>query len=238
MKSYFLFIQNPVPPNGLPQIESITKKLLTVLKIYLLTLLLAAIAASITGLLDNILISVFSLKSLNTTNSKNFEAVVNRFGNFKVFYVALFVPALEELIFRLPLRVKASFISFSFGMLLYPIFGFSYTHFDINSLRPYLAVIFFLMLIPLILYWVLKKIDIVSTINKNYKIYFYLVSSLFALVHISNFKPLNYNLIYLYPIYVLPQFVMAVSLGYIRNKCGLQYSLLLHSLINLPRGIF
>ena len=238
MKSYFLFIQNPVAPNISGAIESFTKRIFTVLKIYIFTFLLAAIAGAIAVLLNNILISVFSLKSLNTTNSKNFEAVVSRFGHFKVFYVALFVPALEELIFRLPLRVKASFISFSFGMLLYPIFGFSYTHFDVNSSRAYLAVIHFFVLIPLIFYWFLKKIDIVSAINRNYRIYFYLISSLFALVHISNFKPLNYNLIYLYPIYVLPQFVVAISLGYIRNKCGLQYSLLLHSLINLPRGIF
>ena len=238
MKPYFRFIQNPEPPNISAQFISVTTKLLTVLKIYLFTLLLAAIAATITGLFDKILVSFFSIKSLTTTHASNFKAVADRFGNFKVFYVALFVPALEELIFRLPLQAKPFFISFSFGMLLYPIAGFSYIHFDVYALRPYLGVVVFLILIPVVVGWVLKKINITGIINKNYRVYFYILSSLFALVHISNFKPLNYNLIYLYPLYVLPQFVMGVSLGYLRNKCGLQYSLLLHSLINLPRGIF
>ena len=238
MNDFFLFLKNPVPPFNSKNEENFKIKIITVFKIFWITLGLTVVAILIGLMVDAILVSVFSIKSLNTTFTQNFKNIANKFGHFKFFFVVIYVPALEELIFRLPLKIKTSFISFSLGMLLYSLFGFSYTHFEITLLKPYLGVLLFLVSLPLALNFILKKLNVVELIIKNYKVYFYLLATGFALVHIGNFKPINYNLIFLYPFYVLPQFVMGVSMGYVRNKYGLQYSLLLHSLINLPHGIF
>ena len=238
MNNFFLFLKNPVPPFSSSNDESFKIKIITVFKIFCITLGLTIGAIFIGLMVDAVLVSVFSIESFNTTFNQNFKNVANKFGHFKFFFVVIFVPALEELIFRLPLKIKTSFISFSLGMLLYSLFGFSYTHFEVSLLRPYLGVLLFLISLPLILNFILKIINVVPFIIKNYRVYFYLLAAGFAMVHIGNFKPINYNLIYLYPFYVLPQFVMGVSMGYVRNKYGLQYSLLLHSLINLPHGIF
>ena len=235
LKDYFLFLQNPSFPSYNLQIKRIPPNILTVIKTYLITLGFVLIAAIISVLCDRFLVSFFLGKSL-ITSGKNFNILYQKFGHLKFFYVVLFVPAIEELIIRLPLKVKTSFIAFSFSMLVFPLVGFNYTNFDFHSLHYFFGVLIILIFLPICLNWVFKKINIINFINRNYKFYFYLLATLFALAHISNFKPINYHYFFVYPIFVLPQFVMGVSLGYVRNKCGLPYSLLLHALINLPHG--
>lgn len=236
MINYFSYLKHPKPINSYEPSLSFKEKSIIFLNTTLITFGLAIVAAIISVLFDKFLVLTFSIKSLANFQVSNFDHAVKNFGKYKLICVAVIVPAIEELIFRLPLRKKSSFIAYSIAMLLYPLFGFSYFHFNFWSLEFYLFAGLFFVLLPFCLYRFFVWINLEAILKRNYKIYFYFMATLFAFVHIANFKPLNYHLIFLYPIYVLPQFVMGVSLGYLRNKCGIKYSWLLHGLINLPHG--
>ena len=236
MIDYFSYLQNPLPYNASEVPFTYKRNLITFGKTVLLTFGLVLIAAIFSYSFNKFLVYTFSIKSLSDFQVNNFDHLIKSFGKYKLIFVVLIVPAIEELIFRLPLRIKSSFLAISIGMLLYPLFGFSYFHFDFASPKSYLFVSLFFILLPIVLNWLFGLINLEDILKKKYKYFFYFSAALFAIVHISNFKPLNYHLIYLYPFYVLPQFVMGLSLGYLRNKCGLKYSWLLHGLINLPHG--
>ena len=236
MINYFTYLQNPKPTDINEQPLAFKQKLIIFFKTTLLTFGLAIAAACFSYLFDQFLVFAFSIKSLANFYVNNMDHAVKNFGKYRLVCIAVIVPAIEELMFRLPLKIKSSFIALSIGMILYPLFGFSYFNFNYHSLKPYLFAALFFILIPLCLNWLFVQINLENRLRKNYKVFFYFMATLFAFVHIGNFKPLNYHLIFLYPIYVLPQFVMGLSLGYLRNKCGLKYSWLLHGLINLPHG--
>lgn len=92
--------------------------------------------------------------------------------------------------------------------------------------------LFFSILISLILsiftYLYLEKYSIVN--KKNRKIIIFIAS--FGLIHILNFKPLHTELIWVYPIYVLPQISIGYFCSVLRIKIGFIWGLLFHSFIN------
>jgi membrane protease YdiL (CAAX protease family) len=55
---------------------------------------------------------------------------------------------------------------------------------------------------------------------------------LFGLMHIFNYVPLQWQLIWIYPLYVLPQLGMGIALTYVRFKNGFIWGIALHCLIN------
>lgn len=236
MIDYFSYLKSPRPYNISEVSLSYKENFIIFCKTTLLTFGLVVIAAIFSYSFDQFLVYTFSIKSLSNFQVKNFDHVIKIFGRYKLIFVVLIVPAIEESIFRFPLRIKSSFLAISIGMLLYPLFGFSYFHFNFTSLHDYLFAGLFFTLLPFSLNWFFIWINLEDILRKKYKYFFYFSAALFAFVHISNFKPLNYHLFYLYSFYVLPQFVMGLSLGYLRNKCGLKYSWMLHGLINLPHG--
>jgi len=67
---------------------------------------------------------------------------------------------------------------------------------------------------------------------------FYTSAIVFALFHITNFAPLNNEVLVFYQIYTLPQFFRGLCIGYIRMKHGFISGWALHALINLPFGLF
>jgi len=94
--------------------------------------------------------------------------------------------------------------------------------------------LFFSILISLILsiftYLYLEKYSIVN--KKNRKIITFIFIASFGLIHILNFKPLHTELIWVYPIYVLPQISIGYFCSVLRIKIGFIWGLLFHSFIN------
>lgn len=66
--------------------------------------------------------------------------------------------------------------------------------------------------------------------NKRFKLVFWLFTTIFAIIHISNFGATVP--FYLTPILVLPQFILGIMLGYIRVGWGFWYGVLFHALHN------
>ncbi|MDR0573671.1 MAG: hypothetical protein LBG96_06505 [Tannerella sp.] len=143
------------------------------------------------------------------------------------------VPLIEELIFRLPLVPKKYFVFVSGILFLYiSLGGKSYnTIFFHNCLKVTIFII-----LSLWLYFIISNITfakISDFIHKHYRTYFYFLTLSFGLLHIFNADTIQWQIFYLYPLYVLPQIILGFAIAYLRNTLHFVYGLALHILVNL-----
>ena len=138
----------------------------------------------------------------------------------------LVVPPIEEVVFRLWLRVNRSalfavaFLVLLVGVLLLPVSN--------------LGAVLLIALSVLILVATLMGFDsdIERAVTRHFGFFFYGSVVLFALTHITNYEPLNASTLLFAPVLVLPQFLMGTVLGYIRVRYGIGYSILFHVVVN------
>jgi membrane protease YdiL (CAAX protease family)/calcineurin-like phosphoesterase family protein len=114
------------------------------------------------------------------------------------------MPFAEELVFRLPLRFKNNLL-FRFIIFLSGILGKR------------------------------KKVNVRIFLNKKWKKhyikFFYILTILFAYVHLFNFKNTP-NILLFSPLLVMPQFIAGLVLGYIRVKYNFLIGFLFHATYN------
>ncbi|MBK7710509.1 MAG: CPBP family intramembrane metalloprotease [Bacteroidales bacterium] len=151
-----------------------------------------------------------------------------QFQRFNILKMSLFVPVIEELIFRLPLRISKVNLSTSFGLLLFLVF---------QKININIALLFLVWTVIFLVFNVNKKSDSETSLrNISSKLYlwiFYFQAILFGLLHLSNFN-LNYKYFYLFPFYILIYVLIGCFWGYIRVRYnnGIFACILTHILIN------
>ena len=120
------------------------------------------------------------------------------------FFAVIIAPFLEEVMFRLILKLRSNFL------ILWPLqlLILLQVNNKINLLKTIRN------------FW-----------NKFYGWIFYLISIAFGLIHILNFEP-SLNIYLLAPILVAPQIVIGINLGYLRIRFGLIWSILFHAFHN------
>lgn len=116
----------------------------------------------------------------------------------------VFIPLIEELIFRLGLSHK-------YNLLFQLILGMSRL---LNTEKQHR-----------IQQWLHKGWD------RSYAGFFYFVAILFALLHLFNYE-LSWKIVLLSPLLVLPQFLGGLVIGYLRIRQGFVWGFLLHFLYN------
>ncbi len=174
------------------------------------------------------------------------EAVMEQYSGWQVFMLAVIIaPIAEEILFRFHLRYRPLIFLF----LIICLTAFNYLivgePIDIDShaamhdptlvldslarYLPYLG----LMAIMYLLYFVIPQLRKLTNrlIVNEFAFVFYLTAVIFALVHIFNFE-LGNTPWYLTPLLVLPQFVLALYLGYVRVRNNIFYSIYVHMLNN------
>ncbi len=216
---------------------SFNQKIKNIAKLFAVYLAAALVLNIPLQLIDNLIINRFFDFSFYQQLEGNALKIASRYGDYAIFYIVLLGPLLEELLFRLPLSLEKIGIGVSFALISYRL---SLNHvligMEYNNAYWYVKLgialcIFFLTVRFLPRSWL-------TTIKKNYlQRCLYFSSAAFALVHITNFAPYNSDLILFYPVFVLPQFLMGIFIGYARLKYGFFYGVALHSLINLPFAI-
>lgn len=148
------------------------------------------------------------------------------------------VPLVEELIFRLPLVPKKYFLFVSSILILYVSLGGK--TYNTIFFHDYLKIIIFIIL-SLSLYFTINNITfakISDFIHKHYRTYFYLLTLSFGLLHIFNADSIQWQIFYLYPLFVLPQIILGFAIAYLRNTLHFVYGLALHILVNLISILF
>jgi len=143
-------------------------------------------------------------------------------------YVIFIGPVLEEIYFRLLLRInKKNLIIFSINNL------FVIAFFIYNKYYFIAGILVFINILMLFLLRFITLKVVKSFLENNFNYYFYISAVLFGILHIFNFNVLSIQVILLAIILTSKQITGGVFLGYIRLKYGLKYSILFHSLVNL-----
>ena len=206
-------------------------KFILLFKIYGMVFLLNFISVPISFLAERLVTQVLHLKSIHDQHTTSMLRLFEKFGYLKaVFYICIMAPIIEESIFRLPLSFKRSHIAVAFGfalvLLARLIPGLSQQNLAINILvRVALFAVGYFAL--------QKSLPEIKVPNKRLQTCLVITSIVvFGLVHISNYAPLQWTIIFIYPLFVLPQLCMGWLLTYIRFKNGFFWGMGLHALIN------
>lgn len=162
-------------------------------------------------------------------------------NNYSITYLLIIglsvVPIIEETAFRLYLVYSRINLTISCSLLFYFLFT------AISKSKLYHCDTFFFQKLILtsaagiLIYFLLKQFNdqkLKNKFNHNFSYLFYISVLLFSTVHLKNLSFENLFQISIAPILILPQIVLAIVLGYARCVKGLQYSVLIHALINLP----
>lgn len=169
--------------------------------------LLAILAIDI-PLMGILLLIIYGLEQLGLLGTASHKAI-KFFQLLPVWLIILFgsliLPFIEELIFRLYLRLKENY--------------------------PLKLLIFLISLIGL---KSKEQVNIyIETKWQNYyKVIFYLSALIFGFVHIANYE-YSFMLLLFSPIIIAPQFLLGLFIGYLRVKYGLLWGFFLHGLHNL-----
>jgi uncharacterized protein len=151
-------------------------------------------------------------------------------GTFKMIFVGIiFVPIFEEILFRLLLKPKFyNFILFFFltaGMMIF---------FFYKSNHKFFFFFLFLSLLSLVFIQNKRFLRMAQVfVIRHFSLVFYSSCILFGFYHITNYSPINYKLILMMPLIVLPQMIGGTFMGFIRIKFGIIYSILFHAVSNV-----
>jgi hypothetical protein len=182
-------------------------------------------------LLWEFIVTHLHYKSLAGQYKASMHSFLAKYGYWKtLLYISLIGPVIEETIFRLPLSFKRKHIAIAFGfalvLLAKAIPGLGQQSLTINILaRIALFALGFLAL--------LKSLPQNIIPNKKAQKGFILASIIiFGLLHTFNYAPFQWGIIFMYPLYVIPQLFMGWFLTYVRFKNGFVWGVALHVLIN------
>jgi membrane protease YdiL (CAAX protease family) len=142
--------------------------------------------------------------------------------------VCIFAPLLEEFLFRWHLRKKylpIYFVCFTLGLI---------SNYFIKSSFLTWPVYFFFLFAALIVQGYFKRIEMRKRLvfqQRSFGYLFYYSAMIFGLTHLGNIKGLTLS-DPAFILFVISQVFMGLSLGYLRIKYGLIYSILLHASFN------
>ncbi|MCQ6959465.1 CPBP family glutamic-type intramembrane protease [Mucilaginibacter aquariorum] len=206
-------------------------KFILLFKIYGIIFLLNFISVPISFLAEHLVTQVLHLKSIHEQYTTSMSRLFAKFGYLQVvFYICIMAPIIEESIFRLPLSFKRSHIAVAFGFALVVLArlipGLSQQNLAINILVR-------VALFAAGYFALYKSLPEIKVPNKRLQTGLMITSIVvFGLVHIFNYAPLQWNIIFIYPLFVIPQLCMGWMLTYIRFKNGFFWGMGLHALIN------
>ena len=154
------------------------------------------------------------------------EHALEDVGTTEILLGILAIPPIEEVTFRLWLRVSRSalfavaFLVFFVGILLLPVSQAG-------------AVLLIALSVSILVATLMGYDgDIERVMARHFGFFFYGSTVLFALAHITNFIPLNAQTLLFAPVLVLPQFLVGTMLGYVRVRYGIGYAILFHVVVN------
>lgn len=213
------------------------QKVKEVIYTYLIFIFLVVILFLLITLFDNFIVQHYYHYSIADQLKINNRRVNNLFGRSALLMISFVAPFFEEATFRLPLGLKKTGIGLSLSILTYGIIGRHFFAFDFQNTYSYVRLCISMAVLVLTIYWFPP--NLLLQLKKKYFNYFFYFSAIaFAAMHIGNFMPFNNQVYLFYPLYILPQFLMGLCVGYIRMKHGFISGWALHALINLPGVLF
>ncbi|MBU1372132.1 MAG: CPBP family intramembrane metalloprotease [Bacteroidetes bacterium] len=205
------------------------------MKVLLFAYLFFFIIHIITTGVDFIILEKFKFSFFKIINEKQADAS----KDLNILFILVLLPILEEITFRLPLKINKiniflSAIGFYF-LFVVPIYSIN----KILILNELIKFLFFVTFIFCFCFYFLSNRYLKIISSRYYTFFFYFLSILFGFLHMTNFiDGVPDYLVFLAPIFTFHQVIAGISLGYIRIRNGLFWSIILHCIFNLPPAIY
>lgn len=223
-----LFVINNYP--GLYTNPGWDKKLLLVLKLYGVMIVAMIAYGPILVLADQLVTGVFHHKSFNAHYKQVFQQLFKKAGvGMAALFICLVGPVFEETIFRLPLSFKKRQVAIAAGVAICYVAG---RWINTPSLMIKAGIEIALALAVTGLCFLLMDDTPFQLSYRRKQQLIALSICVFGLMHISNYKPLDWPLVWLYPVFVIPQLLIGWGVTYIRFKHGFMWGIALHVLVN------
>lgn len=159
-----------------------------------------------------------------STIASNSKAVAQNHKMLKIIFICLLGPLIEELAFRLPLRLDKNQILFSIPCIVFLLFIYfkKIVSIELNI---------FLCFLSLVLIYAIMKIGLLK--NHSFLLV-HILTFLFAISHWNNTKDLvGLHFCFRFTIYIIPMLITGYFLAFIRLKYGIFWSIITHSIHNL-----
>lgn len=199
----------------------------TLLKLYGLCMILLLLSAFPIGIVELILRKSMNFSIFN--NLKTNKSSLEQYWSEGVWVITAFVgPVTEEIVFRLPLSKNFLLFSIAIGFAVFYFTG------DIINYSPFpFERAGISILLATFIYFLFTQNLFEKYRERWFNIFCWISIITFSWIHINNFSPINWSIIFVYPIYVLPQLFYGISLSYLMVKYNrLVWPILLHILIN------
>lgn len=217
LSAFWQFLKKPKPLKLSKDNKSLWRDMLWLL---ILDLLFAGLVITTYGILVHFKIIKEYVQEID---------ILKKYGlTVTLLLVCIFAPVLEEFLFRWHLRKKylpIYFVCFTLGLIS--------NYFIKSSFLTWPVYIFFLF-VALIISGYFKRIDIRKRLvfqQRSFGYLFYYSAIIFGLIHLGNIKGLTLS-DPAFILFVISQTFTGISLGFIRIKYGLGYSILLHGFFN------
>lgn len=200
-RDFILFLKNP--SSG---IQFDIKSISSFLKLVWISFLILLGIDIITGLLI-----ITPLRYFNLLPSRQ-EINLNAFNILKV---TLLLPILEELIFRLPLRISKINLTISFSLIIFLVFNkwcFS---------NIYLALSFSVVLFLLLYIGIIEGSSFFNRLTtfftEHFGRLFYFQAFVFGFLHLTNYT-VDFRYFYLFPFFTINYIITGCLFGYLRVR--------------------
>lgn len=211
----------------------IEEKAKSIIALYLIYLMLAMCTFSILSAIDKFIIEHLYDYSIVEKLKSQKQSLIHSYGIYTPIVIVFIGPFLEEIIFRLPLKLEKFGIGLSIALVTYRFSGGHFYHFDFHQSSNYFRVLFSLSIVLFVIKFLPEGWRNLIK-DRFFGYFFYCSIIIFAIVHISNLAPYNNRIILFYPFFTLPYLLMGLFISYTRMKYGFVSGWVFHALINLP----
>lgn len=170
------------------------------------------------------------------------ESETERSKLMSLLLVGLAGPFVEELLFRLPMRLNTRNLSvsvalgvvlFALGKQINLLIQPWFTNEDLRGLAQLLIKLLMAAALSCIIWLIIRRFNsaLAAFCARRFTWIFYFFTLLFGFAHITNSALSWHNLLYVVPL-TLPQLIGGLLLGYTRINLGLKYAIIQHSVWN------
>jgi hypothetical protein len=214
LKDFILFLKTPNLENQI-EINTISNFLKLIWKSFFIVLIIDAI--------------VFFVISSPLKFFDLFPSQIEiNYNYYTVTKISLLFPIIEELIFRLPLKISRKNLAISLSLILFVL---------LSKLNIYLSISLALLLFIILFFIINKDAEIFERVNalsiKYFLFIFYSQALIFGLFHLNNYK-LDIQYFYLFPLFITSHIITGCFFGYLRVRfsMGIYLCIITHILIN------
>lgn len=150
------------------------------------------------------------------------------FNTQNILKIIILAPILEEMLFRLPIKLSKTNLAISFCVLIYYLAA---------RINPTVGILLSIVVLLFMMTWIQKEIEFSEKVIFFYKKYFHFIfyfqALVFGFLHLSNYN-LDQHIFLLFPLFILNYILLGCILGYlrIRYSSGLYLCILTHMFIN------